>query len=380
MKLHEYQAKQIFAEHGIKIPRGALAENLEDVRRISEELGGKVVLKAQVLVGGRGKAGGIKMAESVVSAVEIAEKMFGSSIKGEIVRKIYLEELIDIKEEWYLSIAIDRVEKCYSLIFSTAGGMDIEEIAQKFPERIVRAKIVPKWGLWDYQIREVLSKAKIKSDLWREISGIVKALYNIMLKYEAELVEINPLALTTNGLIAADAKISVDENALFRHKEFESLREYEGSDEVEKMALKAGLNYVRLDGNVGVIANGAGMAMATMDLIYLEGGKPANFLDIGGGSGAETVKKAFEVLSADENVKVVFMNIFGGITRCDEVAIGIVKAFKEINPKIPVILRLSGTNEEEGRKIIEENLRGRVEMVRTMEEGAKRAVEVAKWQ
>jgi len=380
MKLHEYQAKQIFAKHGIKIPRGALAESPEGVRRAAEELGGKVVLKAQVLAGGRGKAGGIKKAMSSDSAAEIAEKMFGSSLKGEIVKKIYVEELVDIMEEWYLSLALDRVEKCFSLIFSTAGGMDIEEIAQKFPEKILRVKIDPRWGLWEYQIREILSGAKIRAELWKEMTSIVKALYEIMMKHEAELVEINPLALTSRGLIAADAKIIIDENALFRHKELEALKEYGGSDEVERIALQAGLNYVRLDGNVGVIANGAGMAMATMDLIYLEGGKPANFLDIGGGAGAETVKKAFEVLSADKNVKVVFMNIFGGITRCDEVANGIVKAFKEINPRMPIILRLSGTNEEEGKRIIEENLRGKVEMVKTMEEGAKRAVEVAKWQ
>ncbi|MEM4155930.1 MAG: ATP-grasp domain-containing protein, partial [Archaeoglobaceae archaeon] len=223
MKLHEYQAKQIFAKHSVRIPRGALAENLQDLRKIAEELGGKVVLKAQVLVGGRGKAGGIKKALSVDSAVEIAEKMFGSSLKGEIVKKIYLEELIEIKEEWYLSIALDRVEKCYSLIFSTAGGIDIEEIAQKFPEKVIKVKIDPRWGLWDYQTREVLSKAKISSELWKELSNVIKALYKILVEYEAELVEINPLALTPNGLIAADAKINIDDNALFRHKDLEAL-------------------------------------------------------------------------------------------------------------------------------------------------------------
>ncbi|TDA25109.1 MAG: succinate--CoA ligase subunit beta, partial [Archaeoglobi archaeon] len=193
MKLHEYQAKQIFAKHGIKIPRGALAESPEGVRRVAEELGGKVVLKAQVLAGGRGKAGGIKKAMSSDSAAEIAEKMFGSSLKGEIVKKIYVEELVDIMEEWYLSLALDRVEKCFSLIFSTAGGMDIEEIAQKFPEKILRVKIDPRWGLWEYQIREILSGAKIRAELWKEMTSIVKALYEIMMKHEAELVEINPL-------------------------------------------------------------------------------------------------------------------------------------------------------------------------------------------
>ncbi|MCS7130852.1 MAG: acetate--CoA ligase family protein, partial [Archaeoglobaceae archaeon] len=268
MKLHEYQAKQIFAKYGIRIPRGALAENLEDVKKIASELGGKVVLKAQVLVGGRGKAGGIKKALSINSAVEIADKMFGSSLKGEVVKKIYLEELVEIKEEWYLSIALDRVERCFSLIFSTAGGMDIEEIAEKFPEKIIKLRIDPRWGLWDYQIREVLSKAKVSSELWKEMSLIIKALYKILIDHEAELVEINPLALTKNGLIAADAKITIDDNAIFRHKELEALREHGGVDEVERKAIEAGLNYVKLDGNVGVIANGAGMAMATMDLIY----------------------------------------------------------------------------------------------------------------
>ncbi|MCS7144177.1 MAG: ADP-forming succinate--CoA ligase subunit beta [Archaeoglobaceae archaeon] len=378
MKLQEYQAKQIFAKHGIRIPRGSIAQNLEDVKKIAKELDGKVVLKAQVLVGGRGKAGGIKKAFDVDSAIEIAKKMFGSSLKGEFVRKIYLEELVEIQEEWYLSIALDRVEKCFSLIFSTAGGMDIEEIAEKYPEKIIKVRIDPRWGLWDYQIREVLSKAKVNADLWKEMNKIIKVLYRILVEYEAEIVEINPLVLTKNGLIAADAKITIDDNAVFRHKELEAFREYGGADEVERKAIEEGLNYVKLDGNVGVIANGAGMAMATMDLIYLEGGKPANFLDIGGGAGAETTKKAFEILSMDKNVKVIFMNIFGGITRGDEVALGIVKAFNELNLKIPIILRLSGTNEEEGRKIIEQNLSGRIEVVRTMEEGAKRAVEVAK--
>ncbi|MCS7118804.1 MAG: ADP-forming succinate--CoA ligase subunit beta [Archaeoglobaceae archaeon] len=377
MKLYEYQAKQIFYRHGIKVPKGAVAENVEDVTKIMHELGGKAVLKAQVLVGGRGKAGGIKKAVNVDEAVSIAREMFGKPLKGEKVKKIYIEELTDIKEEWYLSLTLDRVEKCFSLIFSTSGGIDIEEIALKSPEKIFKIKIDPRWGLWDYQIRELFNKAKISQEFWREITTIIRAIYRIFIDNDAELVEINPLAVTSKGLVALDAKITLDDNALFRHRDLESLRSY--PEGLEGIAEKEGMNYVKLDGNVGVIANGAGMAMATMDLIYLEGGKPANFLDIGGGASAEMTKKALEILTKDENVRVIFMNIFGGITRCDEVARGLLKAFNELRIDIPVILRLSGTNEEEGRKIVAENLKN-VELVDTMEGGARRAVEVAKWQ
>ncbi len=375
MKLYEFQAKEIFARYGIKVPKGEVAEKVEEVARIVEKLNGKAVLKAQVLVGGRGKAGGIKKVESVAQAVEVAREMFGRSLKGERIEKIYVEELGEIKKELYLSITLDRVEKCFSLIYSPEGGVDIEEIAIKFPEKIFKVKIDPRWGLWDYQIRRLLSEAKVPQELWREFTAIVKAIYKIFVEKEAELVEINPLAITPQGLMALDAKIIIDDNAIFRHKDIEAMRTF--SSGIEGIAEREGLNYVKLDGNIGVIANGAGMAMATMDLVYLEGGKPANFLDIGGGAGAELTKKAFEILLKDEDVKVIFMNIFGGITRCDEVAKGIVKAFEELKINIPIILRLSGTNEEEGRRIIAENLK-MVEIVETMEEGAKRAVEVAR--
>lgn len=375
MKLYEFQAKEIFARYGIKVPKGEVAEKVEEVARIVEKLNGKAVLKAQVLVGGRGKAGGIKKVESVAQAVEVAREMFGRSLRGERIEKIYVEELGEIKKELYLSITLDRVEKCFSLIYSPEGGVDIEEIAIKFPEKIFKVKIDPRWGLWDYQIRRLLSEAKVPQELWREFTAIVKAIYKIFVEKEAELVEINPLAITPQGLMALDAKIIIDDNAIFRHKDIEAMRTF--SSGIEGIAEREGLNYVKLDGNIGVIANGAGMAMATMDLVYLEGGKPANFLDIGGGAGAELTKKAFEILLKDEDVKVIFMNIFGGITRCDEVAKGIVKAFEELKINIPIILRLSGTNEEEGRRIIAENLK-MVEIVETMEEGAKRAVEVAR--
>lgn len=376
MKLYEFQAKQIFTKYGIKVPKGSIAESVDEVRRFVEEFGGKAVLKAQVLVGGRGKAGGIKIVKSVEEAGEIAREMLGKSIKGEVIRKIYVEELVDVKEEWYLSVTLDRVEKSFSLIFSPLGGVDIEEIALKSPENIFRIKIDPRWGLWDYQLRELVWRAKVRQDLWRDLITTAKAIYRIFIEKEAELVEINPLGVTEKGLIALDAKITIDDNALFRHRELETLRTF--SEGLEGAAEREGMNYVKLDGNIGVIANGAGMAMATMDLIYLEGGKPANFLDIGGGAGAEMMKKALEILTKDENVKAIFINIFGGITRCDEVAKGLLKAFGELDIKVPVVVRLSGTNEDEGKKILQ-NLKT-IEIVETMEEGAKKVVEVARWQ
>jgi len=376
MKLYEFQAKQIFTKYGIKVPKGSIAESVDEVRRFVEEFGGKAVLKAQVLVGGRGKAGGIKIVNSIEEAGEIAREMLGKSIKGEVIRKIYVEELVDVKEEWYLSVTLDRVEKSFSLIFSPLGGVDIEEIALKSPENIFRIKIDPRWGLWDYQLRELVWRAKVRQDLWRDLITTAKAIYRIFIEKEAELVEINPLGVTEKGLIALDAKITIDDNALFRHKELETLRTF--SEGLEGVAEREGMNYVKLDGNIGVIANGAGMAMATMDLIYLEGGKPANFLDIGGGASAEMMKKALEILTKDENVKAIFINIFGGITRCDEVAKGLLKAFGELDIKVPVVVRLSGTNEDEGKKILQ-NLKT-IEIVETMEEGAKKVVEVARWQ
>ena len=381
MRLHEYQAKQIFAKYGIKIPRGKLATNVEEVKRAAEELGGKVVLKSQILVGGRGKAGGIKLANSVDEAVEIAKGLFGKVIKGHRVEKIYVEEQLDIKKEMYVGLTLDRAEKGIALIVSSVGGMDIEEIAAEHPEKIARVTINPLYGLFDYQIREVLYKSGMPKELHKELTAIIKSLYKILVDHEAELTEINPLVLTDKGLYAADARLNVDDNALYRHPELKEMRDYTEVDQIERIAGEKGLNYVKLDGNIGVIANGAGMSMSTMDLIYLEGGKPANFLDIGGGASSEVVKEAIKTILMDKNVKVIFMNIFGGITRCDEVAKGLVKAFQEIEVPVPIVLRLAGTNEEEGRKIIEDFLekeKKNIIVVETMEEGAKKAVELAR--
>ncbi len=381
MRLHEYQAKNIFSKYGIRIAKGKLATNVEEVREIAEELGGKVVLKSQVLVGGRGKAGGIKKANSVEEAVEIAKNMFGMNLKGHIVRKIYIEEQLEILREMYVGFTIDRSSKGIVAIMSSVGGMDIEEIAAKHPEKIAKVSINPKWGLWDYQIRELLKKSDMPREYWREVTSIVKALYKILIEHEAELIEINPLVATPEGLVAADARLNIDDSALFRHKNLEALRDYTEADETERIAMEKGLNYVKLDGYIGVMANGAGMAMSTMDLIYLEGGKPANFLDVGGGASSEVVKEAMGIILRDKNVRTVFINIFGGITRCDDVANGLIKAFSEMEIKVPVVIRLAGTNEEEGRRILDDFVKRsemNIHIVETMEEGAKKAVELSR--
>ncbi|MBE8539640.1 ADP-forming succinate--CoA ligase subunit beta [Geoglobus acetivorans] len=382
MRMHEYQAKQIFRQHGIPTARGELALTPEQVKEIAEKLGGKVVLKSQVLVGGRGKAGGIKLANSPDEACELAKQMFGMVIKGHKVEKLYVEEQLEIAREMYVGFTIDRASKGFALIVSSVGGMDIEEIAEKHPDRIARVTVDPIYGLWDYQIREVLYRSSMPKEYQKEVTRIIKILYSILVHNEAELTEINPLVVTKDGkIIAADARLNIDDNALYRHPDLRELKDYTEVDQTERIAEEKGLNFVKLDGNIGVIANGAGMSMATMDLIYLEGGKPANFLDVGGGASSEVVKEAVSIILMDENMKVIFMNIFGGITRCDEVARGLITAFSEMEIPVPVVLRLAGTNEEEGRKLIEEFIRERaiesIHLVETMEEGAKKAVELA---
>ncbi len=379
MKLYEYQAKQIFSKHGIRIPNGRIAYSPEEVGEVAREIGSEeVVLKSQVLVGGRGKAGGIVISNAGEAAFKSRE-LFGKDIKGFKVEKILVEEKLDIVKEMYVGITLDRERKGVVILVSSVGGMDIEEIAAKFPDKIGRKTVNPVWGLWDYQVRELLYEAGIPKEYFKDVFGVIKKLYGIFTRYEAELTEINPLVITSDGkLYAADGRLNVDDNSIYRQKEMAELKELTGS-ELEIAAESKGINYVKLDGNIGVIANGAGMSMATMDLIYLVGGKPANFLDIGGGASSDLVKSSMELIIRDPNVKVVFVNIFGGITRCDLVAEGLVKAFSEIDMDIPVVLRLAGTNEEEGRKIIENYMRknpNKLVLVRTMEEGAKKAVEL----
>ncbi len=382
MKLHEYQAKQFFAKHGIPIPRGKLATTPEEVEQAARELGGRVVLKSQILVGGRGKAGAIRLANSPEEARRVAEELFGRVFKGHVVKKIYVEEQLDIAREMYVGYVLDRAKKGFTLIVSSVGGMEIEEIAARHPDKISKTTIDPVYGLWDFQVRNALYKASMPNEYFKEVFRIAKKLYEILTTYEAELTEINPLVVTGEGkIVAADARLNIDDNALFRHKDLEQLRDYTEEDQLERIAVERGLNYVKLDGNIGVIANGAGMSMATMDLIYIMGGKPANFLDVGGGASSEVVKKAIETILMDKNVKVIFINIFGGITRCDEVARGIVKALSEMEIGVPIVIRLAGTNEEEGRKILEDFIREtgiKLHIAKTMEEGARIAVELAR--
>jgi succinyl-CoA synthetase beta subunit len=331
-------------------------------------------------VGGRGKAGGIKIAENPESAYRIAQELFEMEIKGFKVEKILVEQKLNIDREMYAGLTLDRENKGVVMIFSSVGGMDIEEIAVKYPDKIAKKVINPVWGLQDYQIREILYESRVSKEHFREISSILKKLYEIFVRYEAELTEINPLVVTKEGEIyAADGRLNIDDNSLYRNKEMAEKREYSSSD-LEREAEKRGINYVRLDGDIGVIANGAGMSMSTMDLIYLEGGKPANFLDIGGGASSELVKTSIDLILSDPSVKVIFINIFGGITRCDVVAEGLVSALGEVDISVPIVLRLSGTNENEGKRIISEFLQknpGKLIVVDTMEEGAKKAVELS---
>jgi len=379
MRLHEYQAKQIFSKHGIKVPKSAIAQTPEKAERIARELGGKVIVKAQVLVGGRGKAGGVKKAESPEEAKEIAAKLLGSDIKGHKVEKVLVEEQLDIKKEYYAGYVVDKSRKLPTLIFSKMGGMDIEEVASKYPESIHKVYFDPLWGLQDYELRKSLFDAGFEGDEFKQMFKILKTLADIAFRYEAELTEINPLVLTPEGFVAADARLNVDDNAIFRHPELAEIREATEVDPLEREARLKGLNYVRLGGDIGVIANGAGLAMATMDIIHLMGGKPANFLDTGGGlADPEKMKNCLLHVLKDPNVKMVFINIYAEITRCEKVAEGIVKTFEEGGRRVPLVIKLVGTNEVLGRKILDDYAKKsgiEIHFVNSIEDGAKKAVE-----
>ena len=376
MKLHEYQSKTIFAKYGIPIPKGAVAENAEQARQIAAQFGKKVVIKAQVLVGGRGKAGGIKLANNPNEAETLADQILAMQIKGLPVRKVLVDEAINIAKEIYLGIVVDRAAKCATMMGSAAGGMDIEEVARTTPEKIIRVQIDPAYGLRDYQARELVFRIGIDKTLLREFVAIAHGLYRTFIETDASLAEINPLVITDeNKLIAADGKIVLDDNALYRHPDLEELRDIDEESLAEKEARKAGLSYVKLDGNIGCMVNGAGLAMATMDVIKFYGGEPANFLDIGGGAKADKVKAALEIILSDPNVKAVLFNIFGGITRGDEVARGIVEGLKGVKTRVPMVARIVGTNAEEGRKILAD---ANMITAETLEEGAQKAVAAAR--
>jgi succinyl-CoA synthetase beta subunit len=358
LRLYEYEGKEIFSKYGIRVPRGYVISSPDDIGEALRRVGLPAVLKAQVLVGGRGKAGGVRIVRSPEEASRLAREMLSMELKGVRVRKVLVEEAIKISRELYLSITIDRAAKKYILLGSTEGGVDIEEIASRRPEAIVRIYIDPLLGLREYHVRMLLDLMALPQDLAPKMGLIVTSLYRVMNDYDADLVEINPLALTEDrDLVALDAKITIDDNALYRHLDLASLLEKDprDMDEDEIIARKYGFSYVKLEGDIGIIGNGAGLTMASMDLVKLYGGRPASFLDIGGGASRERVKAALMLLLKRSDIKSIFINIYGGITRCDEVAIGIVEAIRESRSDKKIFVRLVGTREDEGRRILIEN-------------------------
>lgn len=379
MKLHEYQSKALFGEYGIPIPKGEIATTASDARRIARDLGGRVVVKAQVLVGGRGKAGGIKLAHSPNEAEQMASEILAMEIKELPVRKVLIDEFVEIKSEIYLGVTIDRTLRRVILMASAAGGVEIEEVARSTPEQIIRVPIDPFLGLRDYQARRVAFSIGLERTLVRPFTRIAQDLYRCFMSIDASLAEINPLVITggDNGtrLLAVDGKILLDDNALFRHSELAAMRDLDEEAPSEIDARQRGLTYIKLDGDIGCMVNGAGLAMATMDITKLFGGSPANFLDIGGGAQADKVAAALRIILSDPNVKVILFNIFGGITRGDEVARGIVAALDDVSTDVPMVARLVGTNEKEGRQILAQ---AKMETAKTLAEAAKKAVAAAR--
>lgn len=376
MNLHEYQSKQIFARYGIPIPRGRVASNSDEVKQIAEELGGRVVVKSQVLVGGRGKAGGIRLAKTAEEAQELANRILGMEIKGLPVRRVLVDEAVGIEKEIYLGITNDRASRKPVMIASAEGGVDIEEVAARSPDRIIRLHIDPLLGLREYQSRDIAVAIDLPKEYWRQFMSVADGLWQVYKDNDATLVEINPLVITKEKrLIALDGKMVIDDNALFRRPDIAEKRDLDVEAPEEITARKYGLSYIKLDGQIGCMVNGAGLAMATMDIIKLYGGQPANFLDIGGGAGADKVAAAFRIILSDPNVCAVLINIFGGITRGDEVARGILSAIQEVKPSVPMVVRLVGTNAEEGRRLLAD---ANMITAETLAEAAEKSVAAAK--
>lgn len=375
MNLHEYQSKHIFAEYGIPIPHGRVASNSTEAKQIAEELGGHVVIKSQVLVGGRGKAGGIRLAKNPQEAEEIATQILGMEIKGLPVRKVLVDEAANIETEIYLGITNDRADRKPAIMASSAGGVDIEEVAKKTPEKIIRVGIDPLLGLRDYQARDLAAGIDLPRAHWRTFGQIASGLWRAYLESDATLAEINPLVITSRErLLAVDGKMVLDDNSLFRHPDLAEMRDLDVEPKAETEARKYSLSFIKLDGQIGCMVNGAGLAMATMDIIKLHGGKPANFLDIGGGASSEKVAAALRIILSDPNVRAVLFNIFGGITRGDEVARGIITALEEVKTDIPMVARLVGTNAEEGRQILSA---ANMITAETLVDAAKKAIAAA---
>ena len=376
MKLHEYQSKQLFHKYEIPIPKGRVAATAREARTIAEELGSRVVIKSQVLVGGRGKAGGVKLAKDPQEAEQLATQILGMDIKGLPVRKVLVDEAAGIEQEIYFAITNDRAARKPVMMASASGGMDIEEVAATNPEKIVKVHIDPLLGLRDYQARDIAASIDLPRPYWKDFIKLANGLWRAYSENDATLAEINPLVITKDKrLIALDGKVIIDDNALFRHPDLADMRDIDEEAPAETEARKYGLSFIKLDGDIGCMVNGAGLAMTSMDIVKLFGGEPANFLDIGGGAGAEKVAAAMRIILSDPNVKAVLFNIFGGITRGDEVARGILAAITEVKPRVPMVVRLVGTNAEEGRQLLAD---AKMITASTLADAAKKAVAAAK--
>ncbi len=364
MKIHEYQAKAILARHGVPTPRGEIAYNATEAGEVAKRLGGDlVVVKAQIHAGGRGKGGGVKVARSAAEAEEIAKKIIGMTLvthqtgpEGRLVSRVLIEEGLKMERELYLSVVVDRASGKPVMMASADGGMDIEEVAAKTPERIHRIYIEPGVGLMPFEARQLGFAIGLTAPQVNKAVKLMTSLYDAFVKTDCSLLEINPLVVTASGdLLALDAKMTFDDNAMYRHPDVKDLRDLAEEDPLEIEASKFSLNYIHLDGNIGCMVNGAGLAMATMDIIKLAGGEPANFLDVGGGANAEQIRNAFKILMSDKNVKAVLINIFGGILRCDVLAQGVIAAVKELGVPVPIVVRMEGTNVEEGKRLLRES-------------------------
>jgi succinyl-CoA synthetase beta subunit len=387
MKIHEYQAKQILAKYGVPVPRGSVAYSVDEATQVADDLATEVcVVKAQIHAGGRGKGGGVKVSKGMDAFSENAEAILGMQLvthqtvpQGQKVKQLLVEEGMDIRKELYCSVLVDRGRQCVVLLASTEGGMDIEEVAEKTPEKILKVFVDPAVGLRSYQANELAFGLKIdviNPKLIRPTAAVFMALYETFMQEDCSLLEINPLVLTGDGrVIALDAKLAFDDNAMYRHKDNITLRDTDEENPLEVEASEADLNYIKLDGNIGCMVNGAGLAMGTMDIIKSYGGDPANFLDVGGAANQENVEKAFRIITMDPNVKCILINIFGGIVRCDMVAAGVIAAFKSVDLQIPVVVRLEGTNSEEAHILVNKSGLGeRLQIADGIREAAKKAV------
>jgi succinyl-CoA synthetase beta subunit len=378
MDLLEYQGKQLFARHGLAVSQGKAVTTVEDAVDAAGKVGYPVVVKAQVLIGGRGKAGGVKLADDESQVREHAANILGMDIRGHIVRTLWIEHASDIASEYYASVLLDRSAKQPLVMFSVEGGVDIEEVAEKTPEKLVRHHVDSLKGLSREEAVQIATEGKADADVVEGVADALTALYEVWTQEDATLAEINPLIVTPDREVKAlDAKVSLDGNALYRHPENASLSDSENEDPIERRAKEQGVQYVKLDGDIGILGNGAGLVMSTLDVVAQAGGAPANFLDAGGGSDAEKIKQAVELILANDSVKAVLFNIFGGITRCDEVAKGLIAAFAEIRPSVPFVVRLDGTNDEAGRTLLAEAALPNVHPARTMNEAAEMVVALA---